>query len=98
MYFNSNDARFSCAEQAHAMMDVLKRESDLLVVLPTGCGKSLLFMLPTLVEIGMMTVVVVPLVALTGDMKRRCDQAKIRWTEWKGTVHIAQNLYHVVHD
>jgi superfamily II DNA helicase RecQ len=55
-------------------------------------------MLPTLVETGMTTVLVVPLVALTGDMKRRCNQAKIRWTEWKGTVHTAQNLYYVVHD
>jgi superfamily II DNA helicase RecQ len=97
-YFNNKEARFSCVEQAHAMMEVLKRESDLLVVLPTGCGKSLLFMLPTLVETGMTTVVIVPLVALTGDMKRRCNQAKIKWTEWKGTVHTAQNSYYVVHD
>jgi superfamily II DNA helicase RecQ len=97
-YFNNNEARFSCVEQAHAMMEVLKRESDLLVVLPTGCGKSLLFMLPTLVETGMTTVVIFPLVALSSDMKRRCGEAKIKWTEWRGIILTQQSLHYAAHD
>jgi superfamily II DNA helicase RecQ len=42
-------------------------------------------MLPTLIEHGMTTVVIIPLVALGADMKARCNKAGIRWAEWQGT-------------
>ena len=83
-FLGSSDAQFSCMEQAHAMVKVLERKDDLLVVLPTGCGKSLLFQLPAMVERRKMTVVVLPLISLTKDMKRRCTQQGISWEVWRG--------------
>jgi len=40
------------------------------------------FMLPAWMEQGGTTVVVVPLIALRGDMKRRCDEMGISCEEW----------------
>jgi superfamily II DNA helicase RecQ len=49
--------------------------------MPTGEGKSILFILPAWVEPGGTTVVVVPLIALRGDMKRCCDKFGIACAE-----------------
>jgi superfamily II DNA helicase RecQ len=51
--------------------------------MPTGEGKSILFMLPAWVEPGGTTVVVVPLIALRSNMKRRCDKFGIVCAEWE---------------
>jgi hypothetical protein len=83
-FLGSPDAQFSCIEQAHAMVKVLERKDDLLVVLPTGCGKSLLFQLPAFVEQRKMTVVVLPLISLTKDMMQRCTAQGISWEVWRG--------------
>ena len=88
--FLGNDvARFSCPEQATAINAVLNLQKDLLICLPTGCGKTMCFLLPAFIykQIPgrhMMTIVIVPLVALTFDLKARCRQAGITFTTWKG--------------
>jgi hypothetical protein len=58
--------------QEPAMRAIQAGESPVVVVMPTGGGKSMLFMLPAWVEPGGLTVVVVPLIALRGDLHRRC--------------------------
>jgi superfamily II DNA helicase RecQ len=50
---------------------VLDKQTPLVVVLPTGVGKSLLFMLPSLFEGAGVTVVIVPYRALVEDLLRR---------------------------
>jgi superfamily II DNA helicase RecQ len=50
--------------------------------MPTGAGKSMLFMLPAWAEQGGTTVVVVPLIALRGDMRERCRKLGILVAEW----------------
>ena len=52
-----------------------------MAILPTGAGKSLLFMLPcTLPDAGTM-VLILPLVSLRGDMLRRIRELKINHIE-----------------
>ena len=34
----------------------------------------------------MMTIVIVPLVALTFDLKNRCNMSNITYTTWKGSL------------
>jgi superfamily II DNA or RNA helicase len=70
--------------QAEAIQAITAGESPVVVVMPTGAGKSLLFMLPAWAEQGGTTVVVVPLIALRGDMKRRCKTLGISCAEWEG--------------
>ena len=65
------------------MAIVLKREVDLLAVLATGQGKSLLFFLSAFIERQKKTtVVVVPLVALTKDMIDRCRHHGLTYDTW----------------
>ena len=55
-------------QQEQAMYAVLDRHTPLVVVLPTGRGKSLLFTVPALLEASRVTVVVVPYRALIKNL------------------------------
>jgi hypothetical protein len=68
--------------QGQAMQAIQHGVSPVVVVMPTGGGKSMLFMLPAWVS-GGLTVVVVPLIALRGDLKARCAGAGISCVEWE---------------
>ncbi|KAK4906400.1 hypothetical protein LTR66_017719, partial [Elasticomyces elasticus] len=70
--------------QDEAIKAITAGMSPVVVVMPTGAGKSMLFMLPAWVEQGGTTVVVVPLIALRGDMTRRCKELGIPCAEWEG--------------
>lgn len=88
-FMRSQTAMFSCPEQATAVNAALNLQKDLLICLPTGCGKTLCFLLPVFIYKRipgrhMMTIVIVPLVALTFNLKARCRQAGITFTTWKG--------------
>ena len=66
------EARFKSREQCEAVKVALQRQYDVLAILPTGGGKSLVFQLAASVELGLTTVVIVPFVALMEEMKDRC--------------------------
>lgn len=88
-FLKDNNAKFSCPEQAIAINAVLNIKKDMLIVLPTGAGKTLVYMLPIYIykknpARRMMAIVIVPLVALTFDLKRRCQDSGITYTTWKG--------------
>lgn len=87
LFYQDQNAEFKSLEQAQALAAVVKRETDVLAVLSTGGGKSLLFFLPAFIEREqqLTTVVVVPLVALTADMSRRCAQHGLSFDVWRGT-------------
>jgi superfamily II DNA helicase RecQ len=59
---------FRSPEQAEALIAVVRKEGPIVVVLPTGGGKSLLFMLPSLLLLAHITIVVTPFVALQHDL------------------------------
>ncbi|KKZ66219.1 hypothetical protein EMCG_08055 [[Emmonsia] crescens] len=69
--------------QAAAIRAIQDGESPVVAIMPTGGGKSMMFMLPAWVGPGGTTVVVVPLVALRGDMQRRCEELGISCVEWE---------------
>jgi superfamily II DNA helicase RecQ len=62
---------------------VLEKQTPLIVVLPTGGGKSLLFTLPACVEGPGVTVVVVPYRALIENLVERIQKCGIECIEWK---------------
>lgn len=74
--------------QGEAMQAIQEGRSPIVVVMPTGAGKSVLFMLPAFVQVGGVTIVVVPLKALRTDMVVRCGALSIRCAVWEqdGTV------------
>jgi superfamily II DNA helicase RecQ len=69
--------------QKPALQAIMAQESPVVVVMGTGAGKSVLFMLPAYCAGGEgMTVVVVPLLSLRADMRARCEAIGIRCVEW----------------
>jgi superfamily II DNA helicase RecQ len=77
-----DSAEFRGVQEA-AIEAITAGESPVVAVMPTGGGKSLLFMLLAWAEQGGTTVVVVPLIALRGDMKQRCIKLGISCVEWE---------------
>ncbi|KAL2801580.1 P-loop containing nucleoside triphosphate hydrolase protein [Aspergillus granulosus] len=51
--------------------------------MPTGGGKSMLFMLPAYAAPGGCTVVVVPLISLRSDLMKRCQGLGIQCVSWE---------------
>jgi hypothetical protein len=78
------DASFLSVEQACAVELAAQRQHDLLVVLGTSGGKSLVFMAAAVnkaeIQAGLATVVILPLVALLDDMANRLRKKGISST------------------
>jgi superfamily II DNA helicase RecQ len=70
-------AKFKTEEQKQAVISTAMGTTQLFVILPTGQGKSLTFMLPALQSQAQTTIVITPLVALAEDMLRRCKEIGI---------------------
>ena len=70
-FFRNQLAEFASNEQHHAVNHVLHTNDNLLIVLPTGGGKSLLFLLESFSKSGQSTLVVVPTKSLVCDLERR---------------------------
>jgi superfamily II DNA helicase RecQ len=66
-----NEAEFR-GVQREAIDAITAGESPVVAVMPTSRGKSLLFILPAFAEQGSTTIIIVLLIALRGDIKRRC--------------------------
>jgi superfamily II DNA helicase RecQ len=80
-----DDAQFKSVHQACAVELCARREKDLLVVLGTGEGKSLTFMLNAFrpEERGKATVVVLPLLSLQDDLEGRMKENGIKVLCWR---------------
>jgi superfamily II DNA helicase RecQ len=65
-------AEFRNEYQQSAVMKTAMGTNQLFVILPTGQGKSLTFMLPSMTPDAKTTLVITPLVALAEDMLQRC--------------------------
>ncbi|KAL5370900.1 hypothetical protein DPSP01_014611 [Paraphaeosphaeria sporulosa] len=71
-------------KQEESLKAVMQRRLRVLIVMATGTGKSMLFMLPASVSPDGVTVVVAPLNALRDDLQARCDQLGIPCAKWDG--------------
>ena len=63
---------------------IIRRQRRILIVMRTGGGKSLFFMIPAMGAPGGVTIVIVPIISLRADLKSRCDRAGIACAEWNG--------------
>jgi superfamily II DNA helicase RecQ len=81
--FHDDNSRFKSTEQAEATREILKRKSDLLVILPTGGGKTLTYQLPIFLEENMTTVVIVPFVVLVKQVEEQCRDLNLSYEIWK---------------
>ncbi len=58
--------------QRDALTLVARSRPETLIVMPTGSGKSLLYVVPSQLLGAHVTIVIVPLIALRQDLRRRC--------------------------
>ena len=75
------EVKFRSCEQAAAVNYTIHTKCDVVVVLPTGCGKSLLFFLYAEKHRSVTSVVVVPSVSLRCDLMRRAKSRGISCTD-----------------
>ena len=68
--------------QKSAIRAIMKEKSSVIAVMGIEGGKSLLFMLLALCEPGETSIVVVSLIALRKNLKKRCEKTKIRCAKW----------------
>ncbi|RFU71857.1 hypothetical protein TARUN_10405, partial [Trichoderma arundinaceum] len=69
-------------QQEAVLQAVVRGRTPILQIAGTGEGKSLSFLLPAYCAYDGVTIVIVPLLALEGDMKRRCDEHQIDSHIW----------------
>ena len=89
--YDDKTAEFKSPEQARAVQLAMQSSEDILVILPTGAGKSVVFMAPAWAEKGKTTVVIVPFVALIDEMEERCKELDLSCYIWgdSGTAPMA---------
>lgn len=80
--YKDDALRWKSAAQERAMAVVTSRAEQVVIVLGTGEGKSLLFMLPCVLPGAGVTVLVLPLVSLRGDLLRRVRELGIGHHVW----------------
>ena len=85
------EARFKSIEQEQAVEMAVKREHDVLVILPTGGGKSLIFMLLAWLENDRTTIVIVPFIALMEDMMERCLDMGLSCQIWRESKQLSND-------
>lgn len=54
-----------------------------MAVMPTGRGKSMLFIVPAFAAPGGTTIIIVLLVTLQADMMQRCQELSISYIAWE---------------
>lgn len=85
------DARCKSAYQEQALLAVIGADArtPLVIVQPTGAGKSVLFMLPSVLREAGKTIVVLPYVALIQDIVRRCQEShtRLKVAVWEGATY-----------
>lgn len=80
--YGNREAGWKSAEQEQALTKIMSWTEQVVAILPTGAGKSLLFMLPCTLPDAGITVLVVPLFSLYRDMLRRIKETSIDHLEW----------------
>jgi superfamily II DNA helicase RecQ len=88
-------ARFR-GKQREALDAIIGGQSRIVVVMRTGCGKSLLFMLPAAASQDGVTIVVMPKIMLQEDMADRYRKDGIRcaiWSDGRAPPYDAQIVF-----
>lgn len=80
-FYGNADAGFRGIQEAALRAIIYSDKAFILVIMPTGGGKSLLFMLLAAALQDRVTIVIVPIVALRQDICERSNKKGIPYTE-----------------
>jgi hypothetical protein len=85
---HGTDAMPRSEGQWNALVRLGEGLPQIIVVLPTGGGKSLLFQLPSVMPGAGVTAVILPLVALRQDLTAQCRKLGLSYTLWDATLEV----------
>jgi superfamily II DNA or RNA helicase len=71
------NADWTCETQRQGVMTILDLKQDVLAIMATGLGKTMLAIIPALMEPDYITVIVLPFRSLMTDMQRRLDEMDV---------------------
>ena len=80
--YQDEDVHWKSKEQEQALTVIMSWAEQVVAVLPTGAGKTVLVMVPCTLPDAGITVLVVPLISLRGDLLRRIQELGIDHLEW----------------
>ncbi|KAI5985231.1 hypothetical protein F5J12DRAFT_729107 [Pisolithus orientalis] len=91
----ANDSvTWQSTQQWEAMMAVLQGTTDIIAVLPTGAGKSMLAIVPSIMEENMATILVLPLNSLIMDYEHHLQQMDVPYQLYQGGQDEELNTVH----
>jgi superfamily II DNA helicase RecQ len=79
---NKCDAEFTCPQQRDLIRHVLTHERNLVAVLPTGSGKSMAWLIPSIIPSEKTSVVIVPHQSLLHDHIKEARERQISFHHW----------------
>jgi superfamily II DNA helicase RecQ len=82
-FLDDSEAAYKTEEQALLVKAILLKVPYILAVLPTNSGKSLSYLLTSSLSTSKVTLVILPLVALKKDIKRRSLEFNIPISQWE---------------
>jgi ATP-dependent DNA helicase RecQ len=89
--YHKDTLRFKSVEQVQAIQAALAKKSDLFIILPTGGGKTLTYLLPIYMERELTTVIVLPYVVLVEQTEDQCRARGISYQVWRPTSYSIGN-------
>lgn len=89
---NQPSATWSSAEQKEALLTVMKRDRDVIAMLKTGGGKSMIPILASIMEPEGAVVVVLPLRSLMTDWERKLKAMKVVFQVYDPTKPLASTI------
>ena len=78
------EATWTSTLQRDSVMTVLNTQQDVLAILTTSSGKSMLSLIPALLEHHLVTVLILPLKSLITDYKRKLDKMHLPYLHYTG--------------
>lgn len=81
-YTKRQDAQFKVPEQRQLLHAALAGQQHVVAILPTGCGKSIAFQAPPLVEPDCLTLAVIPYAAIIAQQLMIARQNGLVATQW----------------
>ncbi|KAF9470600.1 hypothetical protein BDN70DRAFT_901974 [Pholiota conissans] len=87
----NKDATWTSNVQRDSIMAILNSTTDILTIATTGSGKSMLPIIPSLLETNAITIVILPLKSLITDYKRKLTEMDIPFLHYNGN-HIPRGF------
>jgi superfamily II DNA helicase RecQ len=88
------DATWTCPEQWSGLEAIFRLQQDVLAIMRTGSGKSMLIILPSIIEKNQITVGILPFTSLMMDYTRKLQELKVPFEVYKSNskLHGHNNL------